>query len=292
MLGGRARAQTADPATAVPAPPRPLWSPRRRGSTEAERRRSPSELRGAVQLFAPAGTVTLSALAVLTAIVLALSLGSGPAPPATGAARLVPGDALLYLHLSTDPARPSVRRALALAGRFPGSPLLASAVSGRLDSILSGSSGANVDFATQMRPWLGKEAAFAVLDTATSTADSLILLDVRNRRRVTEFLAQVGATPDGTYRDVALRRQPSGTVLALVTHYLALGQAASVQAAIDVAKGRARSLATSAVFESVADSEPPDRVLDGYASAAGTRRVLLPRGGLIGALAALVDRPV
>jgi Protein of unknown function (DUF3352) len=236
--------------------------------------------------------VTLSALAVLTAIVLALSLGSGPAPPATGAARLVPGDALLYLHLSTDPARPSVRRALALAGRFPGSPLLASAVSGRLDSILSGSSGANVDFATQMRPWLGKEAAFAVLDTATSTADSLILLDVRNRRRVTEFLAQVGATPDGTYRDVALRRQPSGTVLALVTHYLALGQAASVQAAIDVAKGRARSLATSAVFESVADSEPPDRVLDGYASAAGTRRVLLPRGGLIGALAALVDRPV
>lgn len=249
---------------------------------------SPRRPHPRVRLLAPIAAATLAVVAV---IVLALSLSSSTVPPATGAASLVPADALLYLHFSTDQGRPAVRRALTLAGRFPDSPLLAGALTGRLDAILSGSSGATVDFSTQVRPWLGKEAALAVLDTASSTAGSLIVLDVRDRRRVRAFLAGVGATRAGTYRGVTLYQQPSGTVLAMIRHYLALGQAASVQAAIDVAEGKARSLAGSRVYRSVAGSEPADRFLDAYASAAGTRRALLPRGGLIGALAALIDRP-
>jgi hypothetical protein len=237
------------------------------------------------------GVVTLSIVATVVAIALALSVSSGEAPPATGAANLVPANALLYLHVSTDGSRPAVRRALSLARRLPGSAPLAASLTGRLDAILSGSSGATVDFTGQVRPWLGREAAFAVLDTATATANSLIVLDVRHRRQAMAFLNRVGATPDGRYRGVPLWRQPSGTVLAFVGHYLVLGQGASVQAAVDVGRGARRSLAASSVYRDAASTEPPGRVLDAYGSAAGIRRAMLPRGGLLGALATLLDQP-
>ena len=66
-----------------------------------------------------------TALAVLAAVGILLVGRSGNPPIATGAARLVPSDALVYVHLSTDPRRAAVRRAVKLAGRFPsGGPIL------------------------------------------------------------------------------------------------------------------------------------------------------------------------
>jgi hypothetical protein len=237
----------------------------------------------------------LSVLAVSLVLVLvvavALSSGPGEPPPATGAAEVVPADALIYLHFSTDPTRPGVKRALALARRLPGFPLLTAALATRLGAILGGSSGAAVDFGTQVRPWLGKEAAFALLNTSTSTAGSLIVLDVRNRRRASAFLTGAGAGEDGSYHGAALLHQGSGTVLAFVRHYLVFGQDASVRAAIDVAAGRAGSLASSPAYEHAAAGEPAGRVLDAYASVAGVRRVLAPRGGLLGALGVLLNQP-
>jgi len=231
------------------------------------------------------------ALVLVLVVAVALSSGAGEPPPATGAVEVVPADALVYLHLSTDPTRPGVKRALALARRLPNFPLLSAALTTRLGTILSGSSGAGVDFGTQVRPWLGKEAAFALLNTPNSTAGSLIVLDVRNRARASEFLRSAGAAPDGTYHGVALLRQGAGTVLAFVRHYLVFGQYASVRAAIDVAAGRAGSLASSPAYEHAAAGEPSGRVLDGYASLAGVRRVLAPRGGLLGALGVLLNQP-
>ena len=52
------------------------------------------------------------------------------------------------------------------------------------------------------------------------------------------------APPRGSYHGVRLFRYPSGTELAFVSHYLAVGQGASVRAAIDVSTGAAPSLAT------------------------------------------------
>src|SRR5437764_10497609 len=72
-------------------------------------------------------------LAVAVAGLVALAIGLATAarisepPPATGAAALVPADALAYVHLSTDPSRPAVRQALDLARRFPDAPLLLAA---------------------------------------------------------------------------------------------------------------------------------------------------------------------
>ncbi len=237
-------------------------------------------------------SAVLGALAAV-AVGLAVALGStsGPAPPATGAADLVPANALLYVHVSTDVARTPVKQALALSRRLPSSALLFAAVTSRIDLLLGGSSGARVGFASDVRPWLGREAALAVLDTPGGTAGSLIVLDVHRRQAAGRFLATVGARPDGTYRGVSLLAQPSGAVLAFVRHYLVLGQGASVRAAIDVAAGRAPSLAASPQYTRAAGLEANDRVLDAYASADGVRRALEPRSGVLGELGALLDTP-
>src|SRR5438874_534653 len=87
-------------------------------------------------------------------------------------------------------------------------------------------------------PKAPEPAPFALLNTTTTSAGSLIVLDVRSRPRANAFLTDVAAARYGYYHGVPLLDQPSGTVLAFVGHYLVLGQAAGVQSAIDAAKGR------------------------------------------------------
>jgi Protein of unknown function (DUF3352) len=235
---------------------------------------------------------SLAAMLAIAAIVLAiaLSLGSGASPAPSGAATVLPADTLLYLNVSTDPARPAARQALARVQRLPGAALLTGAVTSRLDAILAGSSANSVDFTTDVRPWIGDEAAFAALDTGGASAGTLIVLDVRNRQRARAFLAAHGAISAGAYRRVALLQEPSGTTLAFLGRYLVFGQAASVQAAIDVSRG-ARSLAHSSAYQRAAAGEPPGRVLDFYAPAAGVVRALIPSPGLLGALGVLLYQP-
>jgi hypothetical protein len=228
--------------------------------------------------------LVLSALIAAAAVAVALVLGSGDQPPATGAARLVPADALIYVHVSTDVRRPAVKRAISLARRFPDSPLLSRAIQSQLSALLGGPAG-------RMRSWLGQEAAFALLNTNTSTAGSLVVLDVSRPRLARQVVAASGAAAEGSYRGTALLRYPSGTVLAFVSHYLVGGQAASVRVAIDVAAGRQGSLAGSPAYQQAAGDEPSGRVLDAYASVSGVHRVLTPRNGLLGALGALLDQP-
>jgi hypothetical protein len=237
-------------------------------------------------------TVAIAGLAAL-GIAIGMSFTSGEPPPATGAAALVPADALAYIHLSTDPSRPAVNRAIRLAGRFPDAPLLMAALNNRLGAIFSrpGAPVGAFDLAGDVRPWLGKEAAFALLNTASTTAGSLILLDVRNRRRAQAFLDRTGATVVRVYRGVPELRYRRGTVLAFVRHYLAIGQRTSVQSSIDVADGASASLRANPAYGSAASSEPAGRVLDAYVSESGVRRVLAPRGGLLGALGELLLQP-
>ncbi len=236
-------------------------------------------------------------MAVAAAVVLAvvavvvLAGGSADTPPAGGAAALVPSDALVYVNLSTDPGRGAVGRTLQLAKGFPGYPLAAAAVETQLGSLLGSS--VPVDFARDVRPWLGRDAALAVLDTTTSTAGSLLLLEVSDRGRASSFLTRAGfaAGEAASYRGTQLRRAPGGTEAVFVGHYLALGQDAAVRAAIDVAAGAATSLQDDSTYRRATAGEPDGRVLDAYASAAGVQRVLASRGGAIGALGALLYQP-
>jgi len=221
---------------------------------------------------------------VAVVVAVALALGSGQEPPATGAAQVVPGDALLYIHLSTDPRRPAVRRALSVAQRFPDWLLLTGNLQTRLSALLNAPG-------TAVPQWLGREVAFALLNTASSTAGSLSVFDVARPALARRFILSGRAQPDGSYGSTPLFRNPSGTELAFVSHYLVAGQPASVRAAIDAAAGRQEALAQSSAYQNAARDEPADRVLDAYISVAGVRRVLEPRSGLLGALGLLLDQP-
>jgi hypothetical protein len=229
---------------------------------------------------------TVLVLIVVVAIAAASGGGSSGGPaPGTGAATVVPADALLYVHLSTDPGRPAVRTALALAEKFPDFPLLAA----RLESALAPSGGA-ISFVSDIRPWLGSEAAVALLDTGTNTAAPLIVLGVANRSRAQAFIARIGAHAGATFDGTQLYAR-RGAALAFTGRYLVLGSSASVRSALQTASGRAVSLAADSAYRAAAAGEPAGRVLDAYASAVGVRRLLVNQGGLAGALGVLLYSP-
>jgi hypothetical protein len=125
-------------------PPDAPPAPRRPPSAVARRRRLLALLG-----LALVGLVALIGVSLLTR--------GGETPPATGAATLVPADALAYVNLSIDPNRGAVKQATTLGAHFPGYPRLLGNVESRVGGIVSG--GASVDFARDVAPWLGDEAA-------------------------------------------------------------------------------------------------------------------------------------
>ncbi|HZU61628.1 MAG TPA: DUF3352 domain-containing protein, partial [Solirubrobacteraceae bacterium] len=232
--------------------------------------------------------LAVGAVIVLGAVAGAVVASLSSDGPATGAAELVPANALLYVHVSTDRSRSAVGQGLDVVHRLPGYPGLAAGLENRLNALVGNSAAGGWP---AIRRWLGREAAFAALNTTSSAAGSEIVLDVARPGLARRFLAGAGATPYGRYRGTALLSYPSGTVLAFVSHYLVLGQAGSVHAAIDTVARRTPSLSGSSIYQQAAGDEPDGRVLDVYLSSAGVRRVLDPRRGLLGTLGALLDRP-
>jgi hypothetical protein len=231
---------------------------------------------------------TVAIVVVAVGLLLALSGGSGAAPP-NGAADIVPADALAYVNLSVASSDPSVGQALAVAKRFPDFPLGAGALLTRLASVIAG--GRSADYARQIRPWLGGEASLALLDTTTSTAGSLVILSVRDSARARAFVRAEGATSAGSDGGRALERYPNGNELAFLGRFLVIGQDASVRAAINVVAGHTGSLAHDAVYRRASAGQPAGRVMDAYASLAGVRRLLADQGGAIGALGSLLYQP-
>lgn len=208
-----------------------------------------------------------AALLILAAAGLVLALrggGGGPAAPADEAARLVPAGALAYVHLSTDRARPGVARAEAVARRLPGWRVLRAR--------LLGGEAAACGLAPEAAR--GREAALAVLPARGTPAGlALVLLDT------------------GVEHPRPSPRACGATNARYVGRFLALGPPAALDAAARLAAGRGRSLADSAPYRTARAGLPAERLLDGYLSAAGLRAVAAPRGGLLGAAAALLGSP-
>jgi hypothetical protein len=241
------------------------------------------------RLIAAAGGLLAAVVIVVVVVVLAGGGSAGSGTASEAAARLVPSDALAFVNLDLGRGRPAVRQALRVAGRLPDFPLLEGQGLSRLSQIVSG--GHIVDVTADVSPWLGGEAAIALLNTSTSTAGSLLVLAVSDRARAQAFIRGQGARPAGSYRGHALLGYANGSQLVFTGGWLLVGQAASVRAALDVAAGAASSLATDATFQRAVVGESPDRVIDAYASVDGVRRVLSPQRGLLGALGTLLDQP-
>ena len=237
---------------------------------------------------AAAAVAALAVILVIVIVVIAAG-GSSEPPPATGAAALVPSDALLYVHLSTDPARPEVRRVVRLLDGLPdhGDALLA--LVQRIVDVVGGSTG--TDYRADIRPWLGREAAFALLNTTGGSAGSITILDVRNRSHALAFIKQQGGQPLPAVDGAPAYQYPTGAELAFAGRYLLVGTDPDVRTALEVWHGKLASLATNGTYRRATADAPPGRVLDAYAPAAGVLRLLDSRQGFLGALGALISPP-
>jgi hypothetical protein len=228
----------------------------------------------------------VAGLVAVVVVVLVLLAGGGSEPPATGAARLVPADALAYVHVSTDSGREGVQRAMKLVDRFPTLPRVRDTLLRRLTTL-----GTGVSYPKDVRPWLGKEAALALLNSRTQTAGSLLVVGVADRAKAQAFLTRVGG-PAGSvaYRGTRITNY-NNVATAFVGRYLVIAPVASVRTAIDARAGRVPSLASSQPFRRATGGLPDGRVIDAYASPEGVARVLAPQRGALGAAGALLDQP-
>ena len=223
------------------------------------------------------------ALLVVGAAVFAVARTLGGSAPEDTAARLVPATALVYVHLSTDPDREEDQRLVETLQEFPAAETARAALTQAI--------GSDFDIGRDVRPWLGEEAAFALLDTGASRADSLLLLSVRDRPKAEAFLGRAsGSRGSTTYRGVPIQRF-TGVSVAFAGGFMAIGQDSAVRAAIDRAQGRGAAFSTSVAYRRATGERPEERVVDVVVTFDGVQRVLAPAPGFLGALGGLLSHP-
>jgi hypothetical protein len=208
----------------------------------------------------------LAAVVVLVVAVAAVALGGGsdPTPPAAQATRLVPADALVYLHLSTDGKREGTAAAKRLAERFPGYEPARRSLVRRLSA-----PGCKVD-AGALKD--GREAALALVDTGGGNAGSLIYVDTGNTTQAPERTC-------GTIQTGKFGR------------FLVIGQPQTIVMARRLASGKGKPLSADPDYRRELARLPTGRVADAWVSKAGVQRLLAPQGGLLGAAGTLLDQP-
>ncbi|MGI8622078.1 MAG: DUF3352 domain-containing protein [Solirubrobacteraceae bacterium] len=201
--------------------------------------------------------------AVIAAVALALVL-RGPAPPADRADTFVPADAVVYVHLSTDPGRDLDAELLARLGRFPAFAAL------RARAQRAAGAPGTFDLKRDVRSWLGSEAAFAA--TARGTMAVLAVADEARAQGVLRRVA--GARPGVRHAGVVVRRFGPNAA-AFVGGFLVVAPEALVNQAIDLQQGRGQPLSRLPAYARAAALRPDDRALDAWA-ASGAAYLLLP----------------
>jgi hypothetical protein len=198
----------------------------------------------------------------------------------------VPEEALAYAHVTVDPDSEQWRDAARLARGFP-------QVVGARDRFLRNltARGGNLDLEREVYPWIDDEAAVALLPDGRE-ASSLILLEVSDRELADAFLSRaVGRTRRGEYRGVEIRTY-GRLATAYLSEFLAIGRPANIRAAIDTALLPRGGLEYSEPFRRSRSALPDhNRLLFGYGTREGLRRVLETQPGVFGRLARLADDP-
>ena len=228
----------------------------------------------------------LAGSVALLAGILAIAVVSATSRPGPGgeAARIVPAGALAFVRISTDPNDGAARRLARLAPRIPGFLSIRDAAL----SAVSPAAGA-FDPQRDVRPWLGDEAAVALVDIGDGRFGSLVLAQVRSRPRAEALLQRVAGRGRGVrYRDAVLRRFGANAAT-FAGGFLVAGPEAAVRRVVDVARGDAPALADAPAFE--AALEDVRRPAAAYVSPRGLRSYARARGGVARVVAGLLDRP-
>ena len=225
------------------------------------------------------------AIVLIGAVLLVASLvqGSDTSSARDGAVSLVPRDALVYVHTRVEPDSEQWRRAGEIVRELPALRRLRDAA---LDRVSRGRR--PLDFDTQVRPWIGDEAAVALLPEGRR-ATSLILVRVADQARARRFLSGAGRAEESRYRGVVVRRYGE-LAAAFVDDYLVVGSPANVRAALDAR--RRGSLARAPLFRrAVARLRIDDPLAYAWAPAKGLSQVVRGREPLLDQIRALVERP-
>jgi hypothetical protein len=225
------------------------------------------------------------AVVVVGAILLVASLvegsSSGSAPDE--AVRLVPPDALLYVHARVAPDGAQWERAGEIVRTLPALRRLRDRV---LDSVSR--ERRRLNFETQVRPWIGDEAALALLRDG-SRATSLILLKVEDEPLARRFVAGAGTPVRERYRGTTVSVYDDVAV-AFFAGFMAIGTLENVQRAINADRGR--SLGDTRPFGQAVDRlAVDDPIAYAYGPARGLDQVLRGQRGLLGRIRPLIDLP-
>jgi hypothetical protein len=220
-------------------------------------------------------------LAIVGLGVVLFTRGSAAATDST--AKLVPPDAMLYVHASTAEARTQDTRLREIASRFTA----VRTELPRLAAMLTPAA-AGLRFDADIRPWLGDDAAFA-LDGAGAP---MLVAAVRDAAGAQHLLTRLGATAAGSYAGVTLFQLKPSATAAITGGHLIVGPSADVRAAIDRAAGRGTpGLDRGRVFQRAAQSRSGSASLDVFATSAGLRRLFDGRTGIAGIAGRLVASP-
>ncbi len=216
-------------------------------------------------------------------VVASLVEGSGSDEARDTAARLVPADALLYVHARVEPSSEQWQRAGEIVRRLPSLRRLRDRA---LESLSR--ERRRLNFETQVRPWIGDEAAVALLP-AGRRATSLILLRIADEPLARRFLEGAGRSTRQRHRGIVVRVY-GDLAAAFVGRFMAIGTPANVRAAIDVR--RRGSLARVDRFRRAVDElQTDDPLAYAYAPARGFAQVLGGQDGLVGQIRSFVDAP-
>ncbi len=225
------------------------------------------------------------AVVLIGAVLVVASLveGAGDDQARDEAVRLVPADALLYVHARVEPGDAQWERAGEIVRRLP-------SLRRQRDRALENLSRERrrLNFETQVRPWIGDEAAVALLPTGRR-ATSLILVQVEDESLARRFLEGAGRSTVRRHRGIAVREY-GDQATAFVGRFMAIGSPANVRAAIDTR--RRGSLARVDLFRRAVDRlDVEDPLVYAYAPARGFAQVLRGQEGLLGQINSFVDVP-
>jgi Protein of unknown function (DUF3352) len=214
--------------------------------------------------------------------VLALLEGNGSAHT-DHAIALVPPNALLYAHLEVHRGSSQWRNARRALTRLTS---LARLRDQTLGGLAAGRTPRQLD--AELKPWLGGEAALALLPSGRQ-ATSLVLLEVGNLQRAKSFLAGAGRSRIELYRNIRVRIYKTLSA-AFIGDFMAIGRLFNVHAAIEAHFGR--GLSDDAVFRQARDRLNLDGpLLYAYSPGDGVRRLLARQKGLVGRIGGLLTRP-
>jgi Protein of unknown function (DUF3352) len=233
--------------------------------------------------FAAGGVVAIVVFLLLLVPALPCGLpGADRCPPADDAAAIVPGDALLYVHVNTDPDSDQYERATELAARVP-------TLTAQLVSSLPGASGAGIDYGRDVRPWLGGEAAVALIPGGGKDVEQALLLEIDDENGAERFTGElVGRrTESRDYEEVPVTTRGDLST-AEVGGFLVVGPTEAVRAVIDAQGADGRSLEDSDAAEEVADELPDDALVAAFVSEQGAAD-LFRAGAPLGSFEAFVN---